>query len=730
MYKISIILPIYNVEEFISEAIESLLNQSFEKENIEILLIDDCSTDESGKIAQEYAKKYENIKYYCLEKNSGMAGKPRNIGIQMAKGKYIMFLDPDDYYELNACEIMYNCIEKKKTAFVTANLRDVDVDGNDLKHIYIDPEKFKSKMISVKKPREVTNILKHCCNIKIISRDFLIKRNIEFLEGVPAEDAYFTSKLMLEAKEAYFLNSTILNYRRRTTGNLSETNQLNEKFFSRMIKANKEIYHLFNEYDAERYYQYYYIDTMIYLTRKLILSNELKDTKKADIIEEMDELINYWNIAKLPLNIKNDKYNILTLFKKDNNVMTVEKIQKLEGKMKNEDVNNIRANERKVVDEIENIIENEGMYKISVIIPSYNVEKYITECLESIVNQTIGFENIQLIIVDDFSTDKTFEIAKRYEEKYSNCIVKRLGIRSGSAGKPRNEGIKLAKGKYLMFADSDDMFELNAFEKMYNEIETRNADFIIANWQWVEEDGEKWNKPAFDLERFENFKLSIYDYDKSFWVMNSSMSNKIFRREFINDKNIKCLEYIPGEDTYFSMWAFLEAKNVYYIKDIIYYYRQRSGEEQASSSWDCSAEFFKKMIIAYRALYEKFIEKNQLEYYRFVYARNMTYLLYRFIDSTKMTDDERIGILADMRWFYKLSDTLKVPACQKSLTTLIDKIVKGEYKDVIDICQIIAEIRRFIPKEIRQQMSKPYAEMYEEIKKNKLSIDEKILKLT
>lgn len=365
------------------------------------------------------------------------------------------------------------------------------------------------------------------------------------------------------------------------------------------------------------------------------------------------------------------------------------------------------------------------MYKISVIIPSYNVEKYITECIESIVNQTIGFENIQLIIVDDFSTDKTFEIAKGYEEKYGNCIVKRLSARSGSAGKPRNEGIKLAKGKYLMFADSDDMFELNAFEKMYNEIETKNADFIIANWQWMEENGEKWNKPAFDLERFENFKLSIYDYDKSFWVMNSSMSNKIFRREFIDDKNIKCLEYIPGEDTYFSMWAFLEAKNVYYIKDIIYYYRQRSGEEQASSSWDCSAEFFKKMIIAYRALYEKFIEKNQLEYYRFVYARNMTYLLYRFIDSTKMTDDERIEILADMRWFYKLSDTLKVPACQKSLTTLIDKIVKGEYKDVIDICQIIAEIRRFIPKEIRQQMSKPYAEMYEEIKKNKLEANER-----
>ena len=110
----------------------------------------------------------------------------------------------------------------------------------------------------------------------------------------------------------------------------------------------------------------------------------------------------------------------------------------------------------------------------------YNVEKYLEECIKSVIRQTIGFENIELIIVDDCSTDKSFEIAQRYSQKYENCIAIHLDQKSGSAGKPRNEGMKVAKGKYLMFSDPDDFFNLSAFEKMYNAIEEKKADFVIA----------------------------------------------------------------------------------------------------------------------------------------------------------------------------------------------------------------------------------------------------------
>lgn len=357
------------------------------------------------------------------------------------------------------------------------------------------------------------------------------------------------------------------------------------------------------------------------------------------------------------------------------------------------------------------------MYKISVILPVYNVEKYLEECIQSVIHQTIGFENVQLILVDDCSEDSSYEIAQKYAKQYDNCISVRLETRSGAAGKPRNEGMNLATGKYLMFSDPDDFFALEAFEKMYQAMEEKNADFMIANWNYTDENGNKWDMPVFDSERFHDFKLSIHDYGDSFYIMNSSMCNKIFRRDFIEEKKIRCLEFVPGEDTYFSMLAFLESKNVYYVNEIIYYYRQRNQSDSLSVSWNCSGNFFRGMNIAYKALYDKFVEKNEIQYYRFVYARNMTYLLYRFVDSTLMTDDERIEILGNMRWFYKLSKTLEVPACQKSLSILIDKIVAGEYKDVIDICKIIAEIRNFMPNEMKQKMSKPYAEMYAEMLK-------------
>lgn len=359
------------------------------------------------------------------------------------------------------------------------------------------------------------------------------------------------------------------------------------------------------------------------------------------------------------------------------------------------------------------------MYKISVIIPVYNVDKYIHDCMNSLINQTIGFDNIEVIMVDDCSTDNSYRIIKEYEEKYKNCIALKLEKNSGVAGKPRNVGIEKATGKYLMFTDPDDFYSVNACEIMYNHMEEKDSDFIISNWINTDENGIPWNKPIFDKDKYIPFKLSINDFKDSFYIMNSSMSNKIFKREFIKKNNIKCLEGVPFEDTYFSMSSFIAATNVHYIDDVIYYYRQRNtcDTDNLSISWNCSREYFSQMNIACKAIYEKFVETKHIDFYRFLYARNLTYLLYRFIDSNLLSYEDRIEIFSEMRWFYKLSNSLKVPAVQKSLHTLINKIIDGEYKDAIDICNIVAEVRSYMPKDIKQKMSKPYVEMYNEMMK-------------
>lgn len=361
------------------------------------------------------------------------------------------------------------------------------------------------------------------------------------------------------------------------------------------------------------------------------------------------------------------------------------------------------------------------MFKISVIVPTFNDEEYLEECIEHIVKQDIGFENIQLIIIDDQSKDNSYKIAMKYASMYpNNIIVEKTDKNSNSGGRPRNIGMKFAKGKYLMFSDADDYFGYDAFRIMYDKIEKEQSDIVIANWNYMTEDGVAWEKPVFDKERFGYFKLSLHDYE-SFWVMNSSMCNKIFKTGFIKKNKIKCLEGLPGEDTYFSMNSFLCANKIYYIPDIIYYYRQRNSQNKAAStSWNCSKEFFIGMNKAYKKTYELFVKKGELEFYRFLYARNMTYLLYRFIDSTQLSDEDRAELMSKIRWFLKLSTTLQVPACQKSLMVLINIIVKGKYSDAIDICKIIAEMRSYMDTDVRHSMSKPYNQMYKEILENPL----------
>lgn len=363
------------------------------------------------------------------------------------------------------------------------------------------------------------------------------------------------------------------------------------------------------------------------------------------------------------------------------------------------------------------------MFKISVIIPTYNAEEYLKECIEHIIKQDIGFENIQLIIIDDQSKDRSFEISMEYAKKYpNNIIVKKTDKNSNSGGRPRNIGIENATGKYLMFSDADDYFSYDAFRIMYDKIEKEQADVVIANWNYMSEDGIAWEKPVFDKDRFKDFKLSLID-SNSFWVMNSSMCNKIFNREFVENNNIRCLEGMPGEDTYFSMNAFLCANEIYYIPDIIYYYRQRNVKNKsASTSWNCSKKFFIDQNKAYRKTYELFVEKKQLEFYRFLYARNMTYLLYRFIDSTQLSDEDRIELMSEIKWFLELSNTIKVPACQESLMLLINIIIEGKYQEAVDICKIIAEMRTYMDENVRNNMSKPYEKMYKEILEHPLEV--------
>lgn len=354
------------------------------------------------------------------------------------------------------------------------------------------------------------------------------------------------------------------------------------------------------------------------------------------------------------------------------------------------------------------------MYKIAVIIPVYNNEKYLKNLFRSIKNQTFGFENIQIIMIDDGSDDRGIELINSYCKKYHNVLGFYLNKNSGAAGMPRNIGLKNADSKYIMFADSDDFFPKNAFETLYNEIELKGADFVTANYINTDCEGKMYKKPIFDIDKYNNFKLSIDDYDKSFYVLSSSVCNKIFRKSFIDKNNITFLEGAKAEDAHFTMSCFLESNNAYYINSVIYCYRQRNMD-QKSVSFNCDKKYFDSINKTYKAIYNNFKTHNQIKFYRFVYAKNVSYILYKFIDHSILTYDEKIEVLKNMRWFYLLSKKLNVPACQKAQRMVIDEIIKQNYVEAIKYCDIIADIRSYLTKETRENMSKPDSEMYKQI---------------
>ena len=121
------------------------------------------------------------------------------------------------------------------------------------------------------------------------------------------------------------------------------------------------------------------------------------------------------------------------------------------------------------------------MPKVSVIVPVYNVEKYIQKCLNSLVKQTL--EDIEIIIINDGSKDNSFYIIKEFEKKYENKI-KYFEKENGGSADARNQGILHATGDYIAFLDPDDYVELDIYEKMYNKAIEENSDIVECNFYW------------------------------------------------------------------------------------------------------------------------------------------------------------------------------------------------------------------------------------------------------
>ena len=225
--------------------------------------------------------------------------------------------------------------------------------------------------------------------------------------------------------------------------------------------------------------------------------------------------------------------------------------------------------------------------KISVIIPAYNVEEYIGECLDSALNSTL--KDLEIICIDDGSTDSTPEILKEYAEKDGRIIV--LTKQNGGAASSRNLALPRARGKYIHFLDSDDKIHPRAYEYLYSEAENNNLDILYFDYTAFYHNDEI--KKNYKFVKPTAVKQGVYDdvmTGRDMYI--SAVNNKTFcsstcfqlvRKEFLTENNISFVEGIVYEDNIFNIQTLLSAKRAAYRNIILYLRRIREGSVVTST---------------------------------------------------------------------------------------------------------------------------------------------------
>lgn len=251
------------------------------------------------------------------------------------------------------------------------------------------------------------------------------------------------------------------------------------------------------------------------------------------------------------------------------------------------------------------------MVNISVVMPVYNMEKYLEASLDSLVGQTM--KDIEIICVDDGSTDKTGEILKEYERQDSR--IKWIRQENLGAGAARNKGMEAAIGKYIIFLDSDDIYEKNMLEKLYQTAESCDLDVIVCRSDKFDSDTGKFTDNAGSVKHYllpEQKVFSSLDIKKNFFLIFIWWPwDKLYRKDFIERLKLRFQDLRTTNDLFFVVCSVISADRISYVDDVLVHHRVGTGDSLSvtrEKSWDC----FYKALLAVKSfllkagLYEQF----------------------------------------------------------------------------------------------------------------------------
>lgn len=289
-------------------------------------------------------------------------------------------------------------------------------------------------------------------------------------------------------------------------------------------------------------------------------------------------------------------------------------------------------------------------FKISVIIPVFNVENYISECLDSLVNQTIGIENIEVIIVNDCTQDNSMKIIRDYAEKYPSIKIFEHEINSGQ-GIARNTGLNHASSDYITFLDSDDFISENTFEVCLEKFENFDCDFVIYEYDYFSSSGKKYPRNPSEKLFKENILIEdITQFPEIIFSM--STCNRVY------SKNFKSMLYFSDEkfeDVLVSINTLFSANSICCTKDCKYFYRKRENENKSTMDTylDKKENYYDHLNInckIYDLRHQYPDYKYLIDWYN---ARSSAIFLYKMMNKDIFIHEERKELFEMGKYFLK-----------------------------------------------------------------------------
>lgn len=504
--KVSVIIPVYNVEEYLRECLDSVVNQTLKE--IEIICVDDGSTDNSLEILKEYAKKDSRITVISRE-NRGV-GYSRNEGISVSKGEFIAFMDPDDYYpDLSVLNTIFNKAIEHKVKICGGSLIVYD------EHRKIEIQKKEKNECFTEDKMYLYQDFQYDYGFQryIYQRNFIQKNDIYFPNYRRFQDPPFMVKAFAKAEKFYALRKYVYAYRWA-----HKTINWTEEKVCHLLKGLRDNLLMSKEYKLEKLYS-------ATLTR---IKKEYKQTLSLYNTEEIQSIKQ--EIMQICLQTAKERY--------------------------------ARRQEKA---------------KVSVVLPIYNAEPYLRECLDSVVNQTL--KDIEIICVNDGSTDNSLEIIKEYAQK--DIRIRYIDKPNAGYGQTMNCGMDLATGEYIGIVEPDDFIKPEMYETLYNKAKEFDLDIVKSDYTAFSNTKKQY--VSIMPQNAYNKILSIKkDKNTLGFTLNPT---GIFKRSFLRKYNILFNE-TPGashQDIGFWILTTFYAQHIYFIPNSFYMYRQDNIDSSMNS---------------------------------------------------------------------------------------------------------------------------------------------------